>query len=188
MNETNYAETLKKKIFQKEAIIGVIGLGYVGLPLVREFLKKDFRVIGFDIDSAKTTAINRGESYIKHIPSDFLVGARSRGLLDATTEFTRLKEADVILICVPTPLGRNREPDLSYVINTAKSIASNLKKGHLIILESTTYPETTEKEVLPILEKTGLVVGTDFFLGYSPEREDPGNTDYSTSKIPKVVS
>ena len=179
---------LKAKIIQRKALVGIIGLGYVGLPLVREFLTNNFRVVGFDIDAKKIAAINEGQSYILHIPGDFIERFIQSGALEATEDFSRLKEVDVILICVPTPLGRHHEPDLSYVLGTTESIAATLRRGQLIILESTTYPGTTEEEMFPILAKTGLKVGKDFFLGYSPEREDPGNLRFPTSKIPKVVS
>ncbi len=179
---------LKEKIISKEALVGIIGLGYVGLPLVREFLNKDFRVLGFDTDAQKVRMVNAGESYIKHIPAEFIKRFTHDGQMEATADFSRLREADAILICVPTPLGRHHEPDLSYVLGTAEAIAAALRKGQLIVLESTTYPGTTEEEVLPVLTKTGLKVGRDFYLGYSPEREDPGNTHFSTPEIPKVVS
>jgi UDP-N-acetyl-D-glucosamine dehydrogenase len=180
--------TLKNKIIQRESVIGIIGLGYVGLPLAREFLNNNFRVLGFDIDAKKITAINEGHSYIHHIPSDFIAQFTRSGALEATGDFSRLREADAILVCVPTPLGKHHEPDLSYVLNTTQAIAATLRAGQLVVLESTTYPGTTEEEMLPILTKTGLKVGKDFYLGYSPEREDPGNTQFPTAKIPKVVS
>jgi UDP-N-acetyl-D-glucosamine dehydrogenase len=179
---------LKNRIIQRKAVIGIVGLGYVGLPLVREFLVNNFRVLGFDNDALKIAAINKGQSYIHHIPSEFINEFVRRGALEATGDFTRLKEADAILICVPTPLGKHHEPDLSYVLTTTEAIAATLRVGQLIVLESTTYPGTTEEEMLPILVKQGLKVGKDFFLGYSPEREDPGNTCFPTAKIPKVVS
>ncbi|MGB9824728.1 MAG: nucleotide sugar dehydrogenase [Candidatus Hydrothermia bacterium] len=184
----NLVKDLKEKIENRKAIIGVIGLGYVGLPLVREFLRNGFRVVGFDIDSEKVNKLNRGESYIKHIQGDFIKESIEKGTFQATDDFTRLKEVDAIIVCVPTPLGEHMEPDLTYVLNTAETISKNLKKGHIVVLESTTYPGTTDEEVLPILEKTGLKVGEDFFLGFSPEREDPGNKNYTTRNIPKVVS
>lgn len=184
----DFVTDLKNKIERKEVKIGVIGLGYVGLPLVREFLKNGFKVLGFDIDSEKVAKLNKGESYIKHIQSGFIKESVMNGTFEATDDFTRLKEVDAIIVCVPTPLGEHMEPDLSYVINTAETISRNLRKGHIVVFESTTYPGTTDEEVLPILEKSGLQVGEDFFLGFSPEREDPGNKEYSTSTIPKVVS
>lgn len=183
-----YVETLRDKILNRHSKIGIIGLGYVGLPLAREFLKQGFKVLGFDIDDTKVNMINAGQSYIKHIDSDFITHYREKGYLEATTDFKRLKEADHILICVPTPLGKHNEPDLSYVLNTTRTISHNLRPGHHIVLESTTYPGTTEEELLPILEESGLKVGETFFLGYSPEREDPGNKKYTTANIPKVVS
>lgn len=179
---------LKEKILNREAKIGVIGLGYVGLPLVREFLKNGFQVLGFDIDSQKVEMLMKGESYIKHINSEFIRNSVLQKHFQATTDFTRLKEVDAIVVCVPTPLGEHMEPDLSYVINTAETISKNLRKQHVVIFESTTYPGTTDEEVLPILEKSGLKVGVDFYLGFSPEREDPGNREYTTATIPKVVS
>jgi UDP-N-acetyl-D-glucosamine dehydrogenase len=180
--------TLKDRITQRQAAIGIIGLGYVGLPLAREFLRNNFHVVGFDIDAKKIAALNSGHSYIHHIPSDFIDQFVSSGALKATGDFSRLREADVILICVPTPLGRHNEPDLSYVLNTTQAIAAALRSGQLIVLESTTYPGTTEEEILPLLTRKGFTVGQDFYLGYSPEREDPGNSQFATAKIPKVVS
>ncbi len=179
---------LKNRITQRKAVIGIVGLGYVGLPLVREFLVNNFRVLGFDNDAEKIAAINKGQSYIHHIPSEFIDQFARRGALEATGDFARLREADAILICVPTPLGKHHEPDLSYILSTTDAIAATLRAGQLIVLESTTYPGTTEEEILPILAKTGLTVGKDFYLGYSPEREDPGNSQFPTAKIPKVVS
>ena len=179
---------IKDKIVSRQAYIGIIGLGYVGLPLAREFLNAGFSVLGFDIDPVKVEKINRGESYIKHIQSAFIASYVKTNKFSATNDFTRLREVDVIIICVPTPLGEHKEPDLTFVLNTTKTIAANLRKGHVVVLESTTYPGTTEEELLPILESTGLQVGKDFFLGFSPEREDPGNKKFSTRTIPKIVS
>jgi len=181
-------EVLLERLRSKSARVGIIGLGYVGLPLAREFLSKGFRVTGFDIDETKIERLNRGESYLGHLDSNFLKRHVSSGTFSSTTNFRKLSWVDAIIICVPTPLGKHYEPDLSYVINTTRTIAASLRQGHLIILESTTYPGTTEEELLPILTETGLEVGKDFFLGYSPEREDPGSKLYTTSKIPKVVS
>ncbi len=181
-------EGIIDKINRREAVIGIVGLGYVGLPLAREFLNEGFSVVGFDIDETKVDKINSGKSYIKHIPSDFIEKYVSQNKLEATTDFSRLKEVDGILICVPTPLGEHLEPDLSYVLKTTETISKYLRKGHIVVLESTTYPGTTEEEMLPILEKSGLKAGEDFCLGYSPEREDPGNKEYTTRTIPKVVS
>ncbi|MFP6584936.1 MAG: nucleotide sugar dehydrogenase [Candidatus Hydrogenedentota bacterium] len=181
------AQKLIEKFKSKEAVVGVIGLGYVGLPLVMEFCRNDFRVVGFDIDTDKIERLNRGESYIHHIPSEEVSVIAKGGLLEATSDFSRASEADAILICVPTPLADNHEPDLSYIEATAKAIAPHVREGQLIILESTTYPGTTKEVLRVILETGGLKAGVDFLLAYSPEREDPGNPTFSTSKIPKVV-
>lgn len=168
-------------------LIGVIGLGYVGLPLVKTFADKQVRSIGFDIDLSKVEALNAGRSYIKHIPNETVAGIRDSGLFEATTDFARIGEADAILICVPTPLNRHREPDLSYVENTARAIAPYLRAGQLVVLESTTYPGTTEEVMAPLLTGHGLTAGCDLFIAYSPEREDPGNARHHTAIIPKVV-
>jgi UDP-N-acetyl-D-glucosamine dehydrogenase len=168
--------------------IGIIGLGYVGLPLVIQFAKSGVQVLGIDVDDKKVEALNCGESYIKHIPSSALQAQLKSGLIEATTDYQRVKELDAILICVPTPLDDKREPDLSYVLDTGRSIAPHLSKGTVVVLESTTYPGTTEDELRPILEQgSGLKAGTDFHLAYSPEREDPGNPDSQVAKIPKVI-
>jgi len=180
-------KTLIGKIENQTATIGVVGLGYVGLPLVNAFIESGFSAIGFDIDPNKTEQLNRGESYIGHIPSDWLQSWLDRKKFEATVDFTMLTEVDAILICVPTPLDEAREPDLSYVVSTVEKISRTLRRGQLVVLESTTYPSTTRDVVLPILEKSGLRVGEDFFLAYSPEREDPGNAQFSAQKIPKVV-
>lgn len=180
-------EKLRKKIRTRDFVVGIIGMGYVGLPLARTFLKNNFSVIGFDIDPHKIKRLNRGESYIHHIPSDFIKTAIKNKKLQATDSFSKIKNADAVIICVPTPLTVNREPDLNFIINTAHQISNALRKEHLIVLESTTYPGTTDEVVKPILEETGLKAGKDFFLAFSPEREDPGNPDFSTEKIPKVV-
>jgi UDP-N-acetyl-D-glucosamine dehydrogenase len=171
----------------RRATIGVIGLGYVGMPLALLGANAGFQVIGFDIDAARVEQINRGQSFIKHISQDLIASAIKAGTLKATADFDRLGEPDAVLICVPTPLTKHREPDLSYVIETARSIAPRLRRGQLIVLESTTYPGTTGDVVKPILEATGLRSGRDFFLAFSPEREDPGNPIASTATIPKVV-
>jgi len=176
------------KILKKEATIGVIGLGYVGLPLVLRFCEVGYKVLGFDVDSKKVAALKKGRSYIKSISGSLILQHLRQKKLEVTDQFIRLKEPDCILICVPTPLTEKKEPDLQYIEKTTDSIRSCLRKGQLIVLESTTYPGTTEELVLPGLESTGLKVGKDFFLGYSPEREDPGNKGFTTSRIPKVVS
>jgi len=179
----SYLENLQSRISNKQVKIGIIGLGYVGLPLLVAFAQKGFSVLGFDIDSNKVNKIAQAESYIRHIPSENL----HNEFISATSDMSRLYEVDVIIICVPTPLSLHREPDLSYVIETAYTIASSLRKGQLIVLESTTYPGTTEEVMLPILASTGLVVGQDFALAFSPEREDPANEKYSLVNVPKVV-
>ncbi len=180
-------ENLKDKIAKKKYLLGVIGLGYVGLPLSLTFLRKDISVLGFDVDPDKIDRIHAGRSYIKHIPSDELSGFVQQDKFSATADFSRLNEPDVLLICVPTPLTQNREPDMQFIENTARSIAKALRPGQLVILESTTYPGTTVDLLQPILEHSGLKGGEDFALAYSPEREDPGNPQYSTADIPKVV-
>ncbi len=177
---------LLEKINNNNITIGIIGLGYVGLPLVREFSKNSIRVIGFDIDPQKVNLLNQGKSYISHIKDDIIKNSLGKGF-KATTDFQNLKLVDVVIICVPTPLGEHREPDLGYVISTAKIISKYLHPEQLIILKSTTYPGTTEEIILPILEKRKLRAGIDFYLAYSPEREDPGNKDFTTSKIPVIV-
>jgi len=181
------ARRLAEAIDGKTARVGVIGLGYVGLPLLLEFARGGYPVLGFDVDREKVTRLKRGESYIAHIPAARIRGALDEGRFDATSDFTRLAEADAILICVPTPLTPQREPDLSYIENTADAIAGSLRPGQLVVLESTTYPGTTEEVVQPRLEAAGLKVEEDFFLAFSPEREDPGNSQYSTRTIPKIV-
>jgi len=171
----------------RSAVVGIVGLGYVGIPLALTAAKAGFNVLGFDIDAPRVDQINQGKSFIKHIGSEVIAEAVNSGKFQATADFARLSEPDAILICVPTPLTKHREPDLSYVENTARAIAPRLRKGQLIVLESTTYPGTTDEVLKPIFEATGLKSGKDFFLAFSPEREDPGNPDFGTSTIPKVV-
>jgi len=179
---------LKDKIVSDNFIVGIIGLGYVGLPLALEFCKKGISVIGFDLDEFKINKILKDkESYIKHIPTEHIKSSVDNKKLDATTDFARLAEADVIIICVPTPLSVNREPDLSYIVETGKQIAKYLRKGQLISLESTTYPGTTDGPLKKILDETGLEPGKDYHLCFSPEREDPNNANYTTATIPKVL-
>ena len=178
---------LLQKIDSLKARVGVIGLGYVGLPLVREFTKKGFSVTGFDIDAEKVAKLNRGESYIKHIPSSLIESLRTGGRFEATTDYRLLSQVDCVIICVPTPLDHMREPDLSFVVKSAESVALTLHKDQLVVLESTTYPGTTDEVVRPILEAKGLKCGVDFYLAFSPEREDPGNPRFSMGNIPKVV-
>ncbi|MBS0244939.1 MAG: nucleotide sugar dehydrogenase, partial [Proteobacteria bacterium] len=171
----------------KRGVIGVIGLGYVGLPICLAATRAGIKVIGFDIDPGKPAALNRGESYLKHITPQSIADIVRDGRFQATDDFSRLPEADALLICVPTPLSAHLEPDLSFVIQTAESITRHLRKGQLVVLESTTYPGTTADVVRPILERGGMVAGRDFLLAFSPEREDPGNAKYSSATIPKVV-
>jgi UDP-N-acetyl-D-glucosamine dehydrogenase len=178
---------LEKKIKSKEAHIGVIGMGYVGLPLVKTFLSREFTVTGFDIDRKKVRMLNRGESYMKHVPAEEIKSYIKKKKFEATVDFENLKRADVVIICVPTPLDSHKNPDLSFVLNTTEVIAKNMKKGQMIVLESTTYPGTTEEKMLPILGAKGWKVGEDFYLAYSPERENPGDKIYTTANIPKIV-
>lgn len=176
-----------RELESRKVVIGVIGLGYVGLPLARAFADRGFVVRGFDIDRAKVERVNAGASYIRHIPSEDIAALRKAERLSATDDFAGLADVGVIIMCVPTPLTRQREPDLSFVTGTAEAIAPHLRAGHLVVLESTTFPGTTRDVLRPILERDGLHSGEDFFLAYSPEREDPGNANFSTIDIPKVV-
>jgi len=181
-------DRLLEKIQRKEAVIGVIGLGYVGLPLAIEFSNTGFPVIGFDIDEGKVNALNAGESYIKHIPAEKVKGiSQHEKPFTATADFSRLRGVDCIIICVPTPLNKYREPDISFVLDTTRTIAGHLQPGQLVVLESSTYPGTTDEDMRTILETTGLKAGEDFYLAYSPEREDPNNPDFALSSIPKIV-
>ena len=181
------ADAAVARFRDRYALVGVVGLGYVGLPLMRAAAETGFRAIGFDIDRAKVDEINAGRSYIRHIASDGIAALRRAGRLDATDDFSRIAEVDAILICVPTPLTRQREPDLTFVVGTTEAIAPHLRRGQLVVLESTTYPGTTREVMRPILERGGLASGRDFFLAYSPEREDPGNIGFGTADIPKVI-
>ncbi|QGJ72267.1 UDP-N-acetyl-D-glucosamine dehydrogenase [Planctomycetales bacterium 10988] len=193
--ETPISTTLRSEPFQKlaqsiedrTACVGVMGLGYVGLPLIHAFASAGHPTLGFDVDERKIEQLTAGKSYIGHLPDEMLTEMLDSKLFEPTSEMNRLEEADIILICVPTPLSESRDPDLRYVESTAEEIAKRLRPGQMIVLESTTYPGTTKDCVLPILEQSGLKVGEDFFLAYSPEREDPGNKDYTASRIPKVV-
>jgi UDP-N-acetyl-D-glucosamine dehydrogenase len=175
------------RVKDKSAVIGVIGLGYVGLPLVLVFNEAGFQVLGFDVDGGKIATLNQGRSYIRHVGTARVAKAVNSGRFTATDDFDRLRECDAVLICVPTPLGKHREPDNSYIHATTREIAKRLRPGQLVVLESTTYPRTTEDEVLPILKESGLASPGDFLLAFSPEREDPGNASFSTRTIPKVV-
>jgi UDP-N-acetyl-D-glucosamine dehydrogenase len=182
----NHFPKLLAKIEAKTARVAIIGLGYVGLPLAAAFARKGVPVLGFDVDAGKVDKLQSGRSYIKHISDDMVASMRANRF-EATDKFERLSDVDAILICVPTPLTEAREPDLSYVVNSANAIAATLRPGQLVVLESTTYPGTTREVMLPILEATGLKAGQDFYLAFSPEREDPGNPNFSTPTIPKVV-
>ena len=175
------------KIKSKQAIIGIVGLGYVGLPLACAFCQQNIHVVGFDIDQEKINTIEKNQSYIKHIGDDAIKEMRADGLFNVTTDFAKIADVDVIIICVPTPLSKHREPDLGPVLNTGRSIAPHLQKGQLVVLESSTYPGTTDSELAGVLEQSGLKKDEDFYLAYSPEREDPGNENFSTSTIPKIV-
>jgi UDP-N-acetyl-D-glucosamine dehydrogenase len=184
---TTCYERLAELIRSRQARIGVIGLGYVGLPLVRAFTAVGFRCIGFDVDQTKVDKLKAGESYIKHLDPATLAQAIRDQQFEPTADLSRLSEVDCIVICVPTPLNESRDPDLSYVEGTARVIAATLRPGQLIVLESTTYPTTTRTIVWPVLEATGLSCGTDYFLAFSPEREDPGNPHFQAATIPRVV-
>ena len=179
-------ETTLAKLKNKEAVIGIAGLGYVGLPLMLRYASVGCKVIGIDIDIEKVDLLNAGKSYIEHISSDLVASAFKSGF-EATTDFSRARDCDALILCVPTPLTKHREPDISYVTNTMDALKPYLRKGQVISLESTTYPGTTEEELLPRAEESGLKVGEDIFLVYSPEREDPGNPVFKTHTIPKVV-
>ena len=179
---------LIERIKEKTYTVGIIGLGYVGLPLIYTFHKEGMPVIGYDIDQSKVSNIQSGTPYIKHLGEEMMQSLSQSNRCAATTDFSRLTEADAVLLCVPTPLNQYREPDMSYVISTTETVAHNLREGQLVILESTTYPGTTEEVMIPLLEKhSGLIAGKDFYVAYSPEREDPGNPNFNTAKIPKVV-
>ena len=182
-----FARELKQRFFDKTARIAVIGLGYVGLPLIEAFNDKGYDTLGCDIDDVKVKGLNVGRSPIKTIDHARVKRMVKTGRFEATADFSKLKTADAILICVPTPLTRHREPDMTYVVETGKTVAKHLRQGQLIVLESTTYPGTTAEELKPVLEATGLKSGRDFYLAYSPEREDPGNPKFNTRVIPKVV-
>ncbi len=181
------AERLRARLEARTARVAVVGMGYVGLPLAETFAWGGYPVLGFDIDAQKVAKLNRGESYIGHICAERVAEMRASGRFEATTAPERFVEVDAVVICVPTPLTAAREPDLSYIVNTGRTLLPHLRAGQLVVLESTTYPGTTEDLLRPILEESGLRAGKDFFLAYSPEREDPGNPDYSTRTIPKVV-
>ncbi len=178
---------LQKKIEDKKAVVGVVGLGYVGLPLLIEFVSGGFKSIGYDIDDRKVSSLKKRKSYIRHITADRISLLVDSGRFDATTDFSRIPEADCIIIAVPTPLDKHQQPDLSFIEKTSEAVSKHLRKGQLVVLESSTWPGTTEEVMKPILERSGLVCGRDFWIAFSPEREDPNNPHYSTKTIPKVV-
>jgi UDP-N-acetyl-D-glucosamine dehydrogenase len=182
------AQSFIDRVQSRSVVVGIVGLGYVGIPLALAALRQGIRVIGFDIDQKRVDDLNAGKAAIKHIPMDLIIEGTKTGHFVATTDFDRMSEPDALLIAVPTPLTKYREPDLSYVVKTTEAIGRRLRKGQLVVLESTTYPGTTDEVMRPILEKaSGLKSGEEFFLAFSPEREDPGNPDFGTSTIPKVV-
>src|SRR6202142_535332 len=183
----SHLDVLIEKIANRTARVGIVGLGYVGLPLAVEFAKAGFSVTGIDISAQKTGRVNAGDSYIGDIPSSTLGPLVQSGKIRATTDFAAVLELDTINICVPTPLRKTKDPDMSYIVSSCQEIARHFHAGMLVILESTTYPGTTDELVLPMLSKSGLQVGRDFFLCFSPERVDPGNPQYQTVNIPKVV-
>lgn len=176
---------LLEKIRTRQAVIGIFGLGYVGLPLAMRFSEAGFDVIGFDIDDEKIAAITNGSSYLNTVPKEHIAAATRRGF-SATSDYSRAKSADALIICVPTPLSRYREPDLSYVTSTVEKVLPYTNAGQILSLESTTYPGTTEELIKPLIESQGFLIGEDYYLVYSPEREDPGNADFTTQHIPKV--
>jgi UDP-N-acetyl-D-glucosamine dehydrogenase len=187
ISEHDSYSPLAQLVDEKRALVGIIGLGYVGLPLALAFTENGFRVLGFDVDAEKVKALAEGKSYIKHLDRGRIATMGGGDRFEATTDFLRLAEPDAILICVPTPLTAQREPDMTYVEKAARQIKVSVRRGQLVVLESTTYPGTTDELVRGILEESGLRCGVDFFLAFSPEREDPGNKDYGTTNTPKVV-
>ncbi|TVQ63166.1 MAG: nucleotide sugar dehydrogenase [Phycisphaerales bacterium] len=181
------ADTFRSKIRDRSLVVGIIGLGYVGLPLARAFFQAGYRVVGFDVDPVKIDDLHAGRNYLKHLGPDYVKEMAGSDRFEATTDFNRLGEPDAVISCVPTPLGPHLEPDLSYVERTTEDVARTLRPGQLVSLESTTYPRTTRDVMLPRLAASGLNVGEDYFLAYSPEREDPGRKDHNTQSIPKLV-
>ena len=186
MQASEIKQSAISKFRDKTAKIGIVGLGYVGLPLMLRYAETGFKVLGFDIDAEKVNKLNNGETYIEHIPAE-KIAAASNSLFEATTDFSRIGEVEAVILCVPTPLNKYREPDMSFVIDTTDAVKPYLRAGQVLSLESTTYPGTTEEELLPRVEEGGLKVGENVFLVYSPEREDPGNPDFETRTIPKVI-
>src|SRR6266446_982977 len=181
------SEEILKKLSERRAIVGVIGLGYVGLPLAVEFARAGLKVIGFDLDQSRVDEINNGRSYIPDVPTEMVGALVERGNLSAATDFSHLAETDAVIICVPTPLRKTKEPDISYILAAAEQVKAHLHSPQLVVLESTTYPGTTDEVVLPMLKETGLELDKDFYLAFSPERVDPGNKQFQTHNIPKVV-
>jgi UDP-N-acetyl-D-glucosamine dehydrogenase len=187
MSEVTVADRLRARLETREAVVGVMGLGYVGLPLAVELARSGYRVLGFDISEPAVAGINAGVSHVQDVPSEVLAAFTAEGLLSATADLKRLSECDAVSICVPTPLNKTKDPDLSYVVAASQAVLHALRPGQLVILESTTYPGTTREVVLPLLEESGLAVGEDFFLCFSPERVDPGNAEWHTRNTPKVL-
>ncbi len=187
LSQPQFVDVLAR-INERKTVAGIIGLGYVGLPLAMACSKAGFRTIGIDIDQTKVDLLEKGFSYIDGVSDSVLNDQIGRGLFEASSDFSKLAQCDVVIICVPTPLTKHRDPDLGFVVKTAESIAQHLKSGQLVVLESTTYPGTTKDVLKPILESGNLVSGTDFWIGYSPEREDPGNLKFDTTAIPKVIA
>jgi UDP-N-acetyl-D-glucosamine dehydrogenase len=185
--EATLAAQLRSRLHDRQAVVGILGMGYVGLPLGLAFAEAGFTVLGFDVDERKVAQLRAGQSYIQHLDPTRVTRAVKAGKLSATHDFSRVGEPDALLICVPTPLTRQREPEMKYIVQTAEQVSRGLRKGQLVVLESTTYPGTTDEVVLPILEQSGLQHERDFFLAFSPEREDPGNKSFGTREIPKVV-
>jgi UDP-N-acetyl-D-glucosamine dehydrogenase len=184
----DFAADWVRRAEHKEIVVGILGLGYVGLPLAEAFVKNGVRVLGLDVDKSKIDAISAGKSYIRHISDERIVALNDTGRLEVSTDFARVPDADALLLCVPTPLGEDRQPDLAYVVATCEMIAPRMRRGQLVVLESTTWPGTSEEVMLPLLERlSGLKAHVDFAIAYSPEREDPGNPFFSTTSIPKVV-
>ncbi len=182
-----HTSQLLQKITDREATIGILGMGYVGLPLMLAFCRAGFRVVGFDIDEKKVSKLNAGQCYLKHIDASHIANVVDKGLFEATTDFADIDRVDSIILCVPTPLTAHREPDLSYVTDTMDAVVPHLREGHVVVLESTTYPGTSSEVIKPRMEEKGFTVGEEVFLAYSPEREDPGNANFETSTIPKIV-
>lgn len=184
---TAHSSALRERLTQRTARVGVVGLGYVGLPLLVEFARSGYEAVGFDLDERKVAAIQEGRSYIPDVPTSEVAALRAGGRLSATSDFSQLATLDSVNICVPTPLRKTKDPDMSFVVSAVETIAQHLRPGTLVVLESTTYPGTTEELVQPILERQGLIAGRDFFLAFSPERVDPGNAQFNTKNVPKVV-